>query len=281
MRARVLLASVAAVACGTMAANPARSAPGACTVVGTAATCTGDQSAGIANGKDFAAAITQLTVTRLLKAIAPPSGVVGIRLTGAGASGAAGSGSGGDGRPGSLGPLIALDLDGVVQATGTSGIVLSSQGGAGGDGANNSFIGNGGNGGAGAGADAISVTGSGRTVATNGNPQIGPAALGILSLAQAGGRGGAPSSLGGAGGDGGAGGSSRSPVTLRATGDWSVAATGPASGPALSVVSYGGQGGAGTSGNVANGGRGGDGGCWRSGERRAGEACTCRWWSDG
>jgi hypothetical protein len=74
-----LLSTVAVGALSLAITNSARTAPDACLTDGVVATCTGDQSAGIASGADFAAPpVTTLNVNNLTNAIAPASGTPGI-----------------------------------------------------------------------------------------------------------------------------------------------------------------------------------------------------------
>src|ERR1700690_2478633 len=74
------LGTVAAGALSLAFGGPALAGPEACTPSGGAiATCTGNQSAGIASGIDFnAPPVTTLNVNNLTQAITPASGTSGI-----------------------------------------------------------------------------------------------------------------------------------------------------------------------------------------------------------
>ena len=78
-----LLSTVAAGALSFAITGGAQAGPDACVTNGTVATCTGNQSAGIANGAvpspDFnSPPITTLNVNNLTQAIDPASGTLGI-----------------------------------------------------------------------------------------------------------------------------------------------------------------------------------------------------------
>src|SRR5437667_5419413 len=76
-----LLGTAAAGALSLAIGGPAAAAPTPCVINGAVATCSGDQSAGIASGTDFTAPpVTTLNVNNLTKAIAPGSGTSGIRF---------------------------------------------------------------------------------------------------------------------------------------------------------------------------------------------------------
>src|SRR5580693_868549 len=82
------LGTVAAGALSLAFGGPALAGPEACTLSGggAIATCTGNQSAGIASGIDFnAPPVTTLNVNNLTQAITPASGTIGISFTSAGA----------------------------------------------------------------------------------------------------------------------------------------------------------------------------------------------------
>src|SRR5665213_4177515 len=83
-----LLGTVAAGALSLAFGGPALAAPDPCTPSGggTIATCSGNQSAGIASGTDFTAPpVTTLNVNNLNQAIAPPGTTSGIVFSSAGA----------------------------------------------------------------------------------------------------------------------------------------------------------------------------------------------------
>jgi uncharacterized protein with beta-barrel porin domain len=85
-RRDALLGTVAAGALSLVFAGPALAGPNACVISGAVATCTGNQSAGIASGVDFnAPPVTTLDVNNLTQAIAPASGTDGINFTAIGA----------------------------------------------------------------------------------------------------------------------------------------------------------------------------------------------------
>ncbi|MCP3370526.1 autotransporter domain-containing protein [Bradyrhizobium cajani] len=77
-----LLGSAAAGALSFAVGDPAAAAPTPCVINGAVATCSGDQSAGIAAGTDFPVpAVTTLNVNNLTTAIAPASGTRGISFS--------------------------------------------------------------------------------------------------------------------------------------------------------------------------------------------------------
>ena len=83
-----LLGTAAAGALSFAIGGPALAGPDACTIsgAGTIATCSGDQSAGIASVTDFAVpAVTTLNVNNLTKAITPAYGTSGISFNSGGA----------------------------------------------------------------------------------------------------------------------------------------------------------------------------------------------------
>ncbi len=81
-----LLGTVAAGAFWCMTPKPVRAGPSACVTVGNVATCTGDQSGGIASGVDFnPAAVDTLVVNSLAADIAPPANTSGIYFSRSGA----------------------------------------------------------------------------------------------------------------------------------------------------------------------------------------------------
>jgi len=74
-----LLSTAAAGALSFAIGGPAAAGPTPCVTSGAIATCSGDQSAGIASGTDFAVpAVTTLNVNNLTTAITPASGTSGI-----------------------------------------------------------------------------------------------------------------------------------------------------------------------------------------------------------
>src|ERR1700722_4047896 len=67
-----LLGTVAAGALSLAIGGPALAGPDACTISGAVATCTGNQSAGVASGVDFTTPpVTTLNVNNLTQAITP------------------------------------------------------------------------------------------------------------------------------------------------------------------------------------------------------------------
>ncbi len=79
------LGSVGLVAGLMLLPSAAHAAPDACSVAGNVVTCTGDQSAGIASGADFAVPpIDTLNVNNLTQDIAPAAGVDGVNFTSVG-----------------------------------------------------------------------------------------------------------------------------------------------------------------------------------------------------
>ena len=88
LRLREALLSTVAAGALSLARSAARRwrEPAACTISGAVATCTGNQSAGIAGGVDFLVPpVTTLNVNNLTQAIAPASGTDGINFTSTGA----------------------------------------------------------------------------------------------------------------------------------------------------------------------------------------------------
>ncbi len=80
-----LLGTVAAGALSFAIGGPSAAAPALCVTNGAVATCTGNQSAGIASGVDFnAPPVTTLDVNKLTQAIMPASGTDGINFTSTG-----------------------------------------------------------------------------------------------------------------------------------------------------------------------------------------------------
>ena len=80
------LGTVAAGALSLAFGGTALAGPNACTTSGAVATCTGNQSAGIASGVDFTAPpVTTLNVNNLTQAIAPASGIDGVEFNSAAA----------------------------------------------------------------------------------------------------------------------------------------------------------------------------------------------------
>jgi hypothetical protein len=81
-----LLSTAAAGALSIAIGGPALAGPTLCVTNGAVATCSGDQSAGIASGTDFAVPlVTTLNVNNLTTAITPASGTRGISFTSTGA----------------------------------------------------------------------------------------------------------------------------------------------------------------------------------------------------
>src|SRR5436309_15531021 len=82
---RVALLGTAAGALSFAIGGPAAAAPTLCVINGAVATCSGDQSAGIASGTDFAVPpVTTLNVNNLTTAITPRNGTRGISFTSVG-----------------------------------------------------------------------------------------------------------------------------------------------------------------------------------------------------
>ena len=81
----VLLGTAAVGALSLAIGGPAAAAPTPCAINGAVATCSGDQSAGIASGTDFTAPpVTTLNVNNLTKAIAPAISTNGITFISSG-----------------------------------------------------------------------------------------------------------------------------------------------------------------------------------------------------
>ena len=81
-----LLGTAAAGTLSFAIGGPVAAGPALCVINGAVATCSGDQSAGIASGTDFTVpTVSALIVNNLTKAITPASGTSGISFTSAGA----------------------------------------------------------------------------------------------------------------------------------------------------------------------------------------------------
>ncbi|SEM24676.1 autotransporter domain-containing protein [Bradyrhizobium sp. OK095] len=103
--------------------DPAAAAPTPCVISGAVATCSGDQSAGIANGTDFSVPpVTTLNVNNLTKAIAPASGTSGISFNSPTANLTIGSDTG------AFGITTGGDNASGIYAGGLRGITLTSTG---------------------------------------------------------------------------------------------------------------------------------------------------------
>ncbi|AXK82305.1 autotransporter domain-containing protein [Pseudolabrys taiwanensis] len=82
-----LLGTVATGALWMMTPRPAKAGPAACTIAGTTATCTGDQSGGVSSTTDFnGATVDTLNVNSLTTNITPAAGTAGILFFRYGAS---------------------------------------------------------------------------------------------------------------------------------------------------------------------------------------------------
>jgi hypothetical protein len=80
-----VISSFLAATSSLVAPSQSMAGPDACSTVANVATCTGNQSAGIASGVDFAVpAVTTLNVNTLTQNIAPGAGVDGISFVSAG-----------------------------------------------------------------------------------------------------------------------------------------------------------------------------------------------------
>jgi len=134
-----LLGTAAAGALSFAIGGPAAAAESTkCVINGAIATCSGDQSAGIASGIDFTAPpVTTLNVNNLTKAITPASGTSGISFTSGGAisitsdTGAFGittAGNRADGISGSSYSAVTVTSTGNITTNGTNsdGIIAGS-----------------------------------------------------------------------------------------------------------------------------------------------------------
>jgi uncharacterized protein with beta-barrel porin domain len=190
-----LLGTAAAGAFSFAVGGPAAAAPTLCVINGTIATCSGNQSAGIASGTDFTAPpITTLNVNSLTTAITPASGTGGISFTSVGAiTITSNTGAFGITTSNANGIYANASLDatvtstGNITTTGASGIGIDALASLAATVTSTGDIITAGNNANGISAEAFNVAGSPATVTSTGNiTTAGNSARGIFAYSKAG-----------------------------------------------------------------------------------------------